>query len=187
MATRTHLKRTSSIVVVAFASMLLAATASLAQEYPPGVPFGFACAPESPAVGDTVECGVVGAQPGETLTATAEYNPVFFETELTASDEGTAAFSFEVPAEAEGEQIIVTVVGSESGTLSVELEVVEETTAPPSDPSDPSDPSAPAPGDDLPRTGMESSTLLAAGGALLLLGAGTVLAARRRDRSRVDA
>lgn len=197
MASTTHIKRAGTLIAVALASMLLAATAAFAQ-YPPPEDFSVSCTPEVVAPGGEITCSITGAVAGENLDVTAEYNPVFFEETVTANDDGEVSVDIAVPDDADdGDGILVTVVGEQSGetgTDTVDVEVDDDgPKTPPDDGKTPPDDGATppgdgkTPGDDLPRTGVESSTLIIAGAGLLLLGAATVLLARRRDRGRVEA
>jgi LPXTG-motif cell wall-anchored protein len=177
-------QRIRALLVVALATvaaMALSVSAAFAQ-YPPAEDFGVSCS-DYEAAGDTVNCGVVGAQPGEQLTATAEYNPVFYTETFNADAEGRASFAFEVPAEAEGSTIIVRVVGAESGAAADEADQVDDA----DDDGQAGEEVGAGTGTGtgaLPMTGGQIATLTATGLGLLALG---LLALRRREDARVTA
>jgi LPXTG-motif cell wall-anchored protein len=160
-------------VVAAMAMLAMVSTAAFAQ-YPPAAAFGVACTSAGQA-GASVTCTVVGAAAGEQLTATAAYGSTqFFSEVLSANADGEARFRFTAPREARGQQIIVTVSGEISGTVSTEL-----TLAAPGRTGE-------AVGEGrLARTGQDA-ILLGAGGLVLLAGGALALRRRRADE-RIDA
>jgi LPXTG-motif cell wall-anchored protein len=211
----THHRSVRMLVVLAatvVAMLSLSVSAAFAQ-YPPGLDFGVTCIPENPSVGQTPVCTVVGAAAGETLAVTATVgDQVIHEATITADANGDASFSFEVPLTAAGAAISVTVTGEQSGTAAATLQVQQATDGSTDDGTDDgstvddTDGDSSAPGetqrtavtqdtaaattstsDNLPRTGLETVTLVLAGLLLLGLGVTAVVASRRRTRRRVDA
>lgn len=163
-------------------TLLLLPAGGASAQYPPGEDFAVTCLPETPQVGQTVACTVLGAEPGETLSARAAsgaFNVV--ETTLLADDDGAASFAFEVPARVADTAIAVTVSGLRSGTAATTLQVLAEALA--VDGAAPVTPDARA----LPRTGTETLTTLVAGALLLWFGIALVVASKRRAHRRVYA
>jgi hypothetical protein len=135
---RRTLRTTTLATLMALAVLVLGATAALAQ-YPPAVDFGVTCTPQNPQPGQGVTCTVVGAVAGESLTASAEDNRGdFYDDSLTADDEGEASFGFDVPTDVQG-NVIVRVVGAQSGEASTTLAVADEDVADPAEDVTPDD------------------------------------------------
>jgi hypothetical protein len=171
---KNSIRRITMVVLAAFAVMAMNAGAASAQ-YPPASLFGVTCTPANATAGSSVSCSVSGAQAGEVLSATATANTTFYSEDLTADADGNVAFAFQVPNDATG-NVVVEVVGSESGSASDEVALVAAGTDVPSD----SDGAAVTPGSgQLPFTGGEVTVLLAV--AFGLLGAGLIMVRRRED------
>jgi LPXTG-motif cell wall-anchored protein len=160
------LRRLSVLAIALLSSLAMMASAAFAQ-YPPASAFGVSCTDAVP--GEAAECTVVGAEANESITATASDDDGVFDTQnLTADAEGEVAFAVDVPTDVQGD-VVVAVVGTESGAAS-DIVDVEETVA-----------GTPVSGS-LPMTGGEVGVLLLL--ALTLLGGG-LLALRRREDSKV--
>jgi LPXTG-motif cell wall-anchored protein len=160
-----------TLAAAMLATMALGIGAAAAQEYPPGVAFSIDCVAAGEA-GASVNCSIVGAQPGESLTVTATVErdgTVVHSATLTADAQGEASFRFTVPTRYRGETILVEVSGPQSGDVSDEVVV----TAPGRT------------GRALPHTGTNQDTTLLAGlGVVLLVGGLTAL--RRRQVAKAD-
>jgi hypothetical protein len=174
-----RLRTVLTVAMMAVVALAWSATAAFAQ-YPPADDFGYGvvCTPESPAPGETVTCEVVGALPGEQLAVTVTIAGTLVHSETSTADaEGEAAFVFAVDREGE---IIVRVVGAESGETTVVLSAAEEAPEAREDAGEAvAAPAAPR----LPITG--GQILLLTGLGVALLGAG-LLALRRRDGGKVS-
>ncbi len=171
-----------ALFAVTVATLLLVPVGGAFAQYPPGEDFAVTCLPESPQVGQTVTCTVLGAEPGETLSAMAASGALtLVETTLLADDDGAASFTFEVPAGVADSAIAVTVSGVRSGTAATTLQVLPEAVA--ADAAAPVVPDARA----MPRTGTESVSTVVAGVLLLWFGIALVVASKRRAHRRVYA
>ena len=179
-ATNRHaLRSMGGLTAVVVLLLVMMAPAAQAQ-YPPPRALGLVCTPEDGLnPGQTVACKVIGALRDEPLRARARFNPVVFDQQLVADQEGEADFAFEAP-DTRGAVITVSVTGTESGDVATARVLVL-----PAQASDRARDAAPGRG--LARTGFETFGLLLSGVLLIALGGSAVAASRRRDRRRVDA
>jgi hypothetical protein len=163
--------------LMALAVLVLGATAALAQ-YPPDTDFGVTCTPQNPQPGDGVSCTVVGAVAGESLAASAEDDRQgFYDESMNADGQGEATFGFDVPTDVQG-NVIVRVVGAQSGEAATTLAVAEEDVDDPADDVEPEDVEDP---DTLPVTGGQLAMLSLVGLGLVTTGG---LALRKRSATR---
>jgi LPXTG-motif cell wall-anchored protein len=164
-----------TVMTVAVVALAMSASVAFAQ-YPPARDFGVVCTPQPPAPGQAVSCEIVGAQASEQLAATASVDGAVFHSEtLTADADGEADFGFTAP---DAGDVVVRVVGAESGETSTVLAVSDE-----ADAAEEGDAVA-APVSRLPLTGGQVLVLTTLG--LLMLGGG-LLALRRREDAKVSA
>ncbi len=171
-----------TLFAVTVATLLLLPVGGAFAQYPPGEDFAVTCLPESPQVGQTVTCTVVGAQAGEVLSVLVASGALtLVETTLLADDDGAASFTFDVSDRVAGSAIAVTVSGARSGTAATTLQVLAAAIA--ADGAAPVTPAARA----LPRTGAETVSTVVAGVLLLWFGLALVVASRRRAHRRVYA
>lgn len=171
-----------TLFAVTVATLLLLPVGGAFAQYPPGEDFAVTCLPESPQVDQTVTCTVLGAEPGEVLSALVASGALtLVETTLLADDDGAASFAFEVPAQLADSAIAVTVSGERSGTAAATLQVLAAAVA--------ADGAAPVTADAraMPRTGTETLSTMVAGALLLWFGIALVVASRRRAHRRVYA
>jgi hypothetical protein len=171
-----------TLFAVTMATLLVLPVGGAFAQYPPGEDFAVTCLPESPQVGETVTCTVVGAQADEALSAQVKSGTLrLLEASLLADGDGTASFAFDVPDRVAGSALAVTVSGATSGTAAATLQVQEAATD--------AEGAAAATSDlrGLPRTGTETVSTLVAGVLLLWFGIALVVASRRRAHRRVYA
>lgn len=172
-----------ALFAVTVATLLLLPVGGAFAQYPPGEDFAVTCLPESPQVGATVTCTVVGAQADEVLSVLVRSGAIrLLDTSVLADAEGGASFAFDVPDRVAGSALAVTVSGPTSGTAATTLQV--QAVAATDD-----DGAAVVTADTraLPRTGTETVSTLVAGVLLLWFGIALVVASRRRAHRRVYA
>lgn len=78
---------------------------------PSGAPgLSVSCVPSLPTAGGLMTCTVSGGDPGIDILWRASYNPVLGEAGVTLDPSGSGTFSFTIPAEAVGEDLMVELV-----------------------------------------------------------------------------
>jgi hypothetical protein len=85
-------------------------TASRTEPPAPGPTVAVSCGPLPLQAGATVTCTVTGGDPGIDILWRASYNPTIAEAGVTLDADGTGSFTFTVPAEARGQEIMVELV-----------------------------------------------------------------------------
>jgi hypothetical protein len=172
--TTKRVRALSVLAMAVMAVMALGVGSALAQEtYPPAQGFAVDCVAAGQA-GLSVTCTVTGAQPNEQLTVSASVGgDTFFTQVLSANAQGEATFRFTVPQRYRGQQVTVTVVGAQSGSIATS--VTTGTT-----PVRRGETVTPV----LARTGQDA--LLLAGVGVVLLGAGLTALRRRSGASSRD-
>lgn len=161
------------VIVMVLMGLVFTASAALAQAYPPGA--SAQCPTSAPEPGDSVTCSADGFAPGSEVDVEVRGTAWSRDFTVTASSEGVASVTFQVPADANDGEATITFTGPDassdftrvaSATFTVQEEAAGE--------------------GPIPATGADVSNgaILALGG--IVLGGALVYGSRRRRKGEIQ-
>lgn len=174
---RTRLRLGLLTTLVAAMGLLLVPGTAFAQ-YGPSADDFVTCTPDPASPGAEVTCEAGIFEPGSDVQAEATVDGAqVLGATLTAGEDGTVGFAFDIPEDASNGRYDVTVTGEDGKVLSEQLVVAAEAAQGARDEGQ-----ARA---QVARTGSSTSTYAGAAAVLLLIGGGAVYFTRRRSTTSV--